>query len=303
MNRSARRQQPKINPPGTGLVTTPAAPATPATLLELAVAKGAPLDQLERLMALKERWDENEARKAFVEAMAEFKREDLSIGKNKHVSYRNKAGTLTEYDHAELCDVTDVVVPALAKHGISHGWKVTQENGGRITVTCKLTHRLGHFEEVSMSAGADDSGGKNSIQAIASTKTYLERYTLLAATGLSTGGDMGGESDDDDGRGYSADARQGYGDGIEDAEFRPVDEQQEEVDPAIRRKAQHDDAFDRHERRLSLIRSALAIGETDKARTIWEEIPQIDQIALWLAPTKGGWLTTKERGQIKGVEA
>jgi hypothetical protein len=45
-----------------------------------------------------------------------------------------------------------------------------------------------------MNSGPDDSGGKNKIQAIASAKSYLERYTLLAITGLATK-DM-----DDDGR-------------------------------------------------------------------------------------------------------
>lgn len=292
MNRAARRQRPTTEQPGTALATTPQQPATPATLVAMAVAQGADIEKLEKLMAMQERWEKNEARKAFVDAMAEFKREDLTIGKNKHVKFQTSKG-ITEYDHAELCDVTDVVVPALAKHGISHGWKVHQE-GGRISVTCTLTHRLGHFEDVTMSAGADDSGGKNAIQAIASTKTYLERYTLLAATGLSTGGDLGGESDDDDGRGYA-------GHGIEDAEFRPVEDVQEEVDPALRRKIQHDDAFDRHPQRLADIRSALAADEVTRAKDLWEKIPQIDQIALWLAPTKGGWLTTAERTQLKGA--
>ena len=44
-----------------------------------------------------------------------------------------------------------------------------------------------------MSAGRDDSGNKNSIQAVGSTTTYLQRYTLKAALGLAA-------SDDDDGR-------------------------------------------------------------------------------------------------------
>jgi hypothetical protein len=49
-----------------------------------------------------------------------------------------------------------------------------------------------------MTAGADASGSKNDIQAISSTVTYLQRYTLLAATGL-TSAEM--DQDDDDGAG------------------------------------------------------------------------------------------------------
>jgi len=39
---------------------------------------------------------------------------------------------------------------------------------------------------VPMQSGPDQSGKKNNIQAIGSTTTYLQRYTLLAATGLAT---------------------------------------------------------------------------------------------------------------------
>jgi len=44
----------------------------------------------------------------------------------------------------------------------------------------------------------DMSGGKNAIQAVISAKSYLERHTLLAATGLTTK-----DIEDDDGRGAS----------------------------------------------------------------------------------------------------
>ena len=168
---------------------------TPSHLLAMAVQQGADLEKLEKLMALQERWDANEARKAYVAAMAAFKAEPMTIGKNKHVSFATSKGK-TEYDHAELSDVTAVVVPAMAKHGLSHRWTVKQENN-KITVACVVTHALGHSESVEMSAPADDSGGKNTIQAIGSTKSYLERYTLLASVGMATGGQ------DDDGRGYS----------------------------------------------------------------------------------------------------
>ena len=52
--------------------------STPGDLLRVAVNRGASLDQLERLMVMKERFDANEARKAFMEARAAFKliRED-----------------------------------------------------------------------------------------------------------------------------------------------------------------------------------------------------------------------------------
>ena len=121
----------------------PGTATTPSTLLAMAVAQGADLDRLERLMALQERWEAGEARKAFTQAMTDFKAEPLEIFKRKEVGYKTKEGDFVGYKHAQLCDVVDVVVPAMARHGLSHRWDVKQE-GGKVLVTCTVTHRAGH---------------------------------------------------------------------------------------------------------------------------------------------------------------
>ena len=152
--------------------------------------------RLMQMLELKERWDATEARKAFTVAMAAFKANPPKIVKNKHVKiqHRNGGGT-TEYDHATHSEVTEKIAAGLGQHGLSHRWNVEQSEG-RIRVTCIITHSLGHSEQVQMTANADDSGSKNSIQAIGSAVTYLQRYTLLAATGLTTA-----DMPDDDGAG------------------------------------------------------------------------------------------------------
>jgi hypothetical protein len=152
-------------------------------------------DRLMKLLELKERYDATEARKAFTVAMAAFKADPPKIVKNKHVAYRNNKGGTTEYDHATHSEVTEKIAAGLGAHGLSHHWNVEQHEG-RIRVTCVITHSLGHSEKVALTATADDSGSKNAIQAVGSTITYLQRYTLLAATGL-TSADM--DRDDDDG--------------------------------------------------------------------------------------------------------
>ncbi len=55
-------------------VNVPAQQATPYSILQLAIEKGASIDQLEKLMALQERHEANESRKAYVAAMAAFKK-------------------------------------------------------------------------------------------------------------------------------------------------------------------------------------------------------------------------------------
>lgn len=165
-------------------------PATPIELLHIAVSQNADIDKLTKLMDLQERWEKNEARKAFVVAMNAFKADPPSIVKNKHV----KSGT-TEYDHATLDQVCDGVTKGLSQHQISHRWVIDQGTFG-IKVTCVLTHSQGHSEETTLLGTADTSGSKNGIQAIGSTVTYLQRYTLMAACGLaaSNGGDDDGKS-------------------------------------------------------------------------------------------------------------
>ena len=82
---------------------------------------------------------------------------------------------------------------ALADYGLHHDWRTSQTPNGGVTVTCVLTHRDGHSEQTSLSAPADDSGNKNGIQQIGSTINYLQRYTLMAITGLAA------QDTDDDG--------------------------------------------------------------------------------------------------------
>jgi ERF superfamily len=154
---------------------------TPLGILQIAVQQGADVDKLAKLLEIQERWEANEARRAYNAAMAAFKKNAPRISKNKHV----KAGQV-EYDHATLDHVVDAVTAALSAVGISHNWKVSQSL--EIAVTCLLTHQLGHREETTLKAGPDTSGDKNSIQAIGSTVTYLQRYTLLAAVGLAAAG-------------------------------------------------------------------------------------------------------------------
>lgn len=178
-----------IDQPSRAIAISP----TPADLLRHAMDTGADLEKLEKLMDLQQRWEAAEARKAFVSAMAKFKAEPIQIEKDTHVNYQSSKGQVS-YWHASIGNVTALICAALAKHGFAHRWD-TNQRGGAITVTCIITHEQGHSEVNELTAHADDSGGKNGIQAIASTVTYLQRYTLLAITGMATR-----DQDDTDGR-------------------------------------------------------------------------------------------------------
>lgn len=196
----------QLTVPGTEQFEKPNGSASLMRIIEKAVTDPTfDAAKLALLLDVKLKWEADEAHKAYVEAMQQFKANPPDILKNKHVTYGAGSGKV-DYHHATLDEITPIIADALRAVGITHSWRTSDANG-KTTVTCVLTHFLGHSEDAATLSGpADTSGGKNSIQAIGSTVTYLQRYTLLAATGLAAKGM------DDDGKieGMPEDAIQDY---------------------------------------------------------------------------------------------
>ena len=172
---------------------------TPYDMIKIAVEKGTDLAQLSKLMDMKDRWEANEARKAYNEAFTAFKAEAVEILKTIAVT----DGPLKGKKYADLFAAIDVITPALSKHGLSHSWKPTKDERDWLEVTCTIRHVLGHTESVALGGPPDTTGSKNAIQARGSTLSYLERYSLLAATGLAAK-----NQDDDGGTGETISAEQ-----------------------------------------------------------------------------------------------
>lgn len=164
---------------------------SPMELLRIVTERGASADEISKFMDLMERQQAAEAKASFIRAMAAFKKNPPDIYKNKSVEFSG-----TSYMHATLGNICEQIICALAEHGISHDWSVEQPGNGMVRVICTLTHEQGHSKSTTLEAPPDSSGKKNAIQSIASTVTYLERYTLLAACGIAVK-----EQGDDDGRG------------------------------------------------------------------------------------------------------
>lgn len=65
------------------------------------------------------------------------------------------------------------------------------------------------------------------------------------------------------------------------------------------RKIEHDAAYGRHSESIVFIKERIAAEDWKAVAEEWNAIPQADQMALWIAPSKGGCLTTAERKAIK----
>lgn len=187
--------------------------------LEMALAQGAPIETVERLVALYREEQQDRARKAFHEAMTHLQENLPTIRKNKK-GYEG-------YQYADIEQIVAAIRKPVADHGFTYRFeykdivpaegvdhttvipqmiealqKFTQDqrlkkdwlentlakilSGREIEVTCVVTHKDGHSERTKMSGPEDYSGFKNLIQSRGSSVSYLERYTLKGSFGIVT---------------------------------------------------------------------------------------------------------------------
>jgi len=162
---------------------------TPMDLLNSAVMSGN-IELAEKLMGLQERWEANQARKAFDAAVSAAKAELKPVLRNRQGHNQKR--------YADFAAIASSVDPVISRFGLSYRFR--SEQGDRISVTCILSHKDGHYEQTTLSGPADTTGNKNAIQAIGSTLTYLQRYSLVQMLGIAA-------SDDDDGAAGNAGER------------------------------------------------------------------------------------------------
>ena len=68
------------------------------------------------------------------------------------------------------------------------------------------------------------------------------------------------------------------------------------------RQQQHDEALEANQASVDAIKSGIEEGDLSSAAESWFELGNDVKQALWLAPTKGGCFTTREREIIKSRE-
>ncbi len=157
----------------------------PAALISKALAHGQDLNQLEKLLELQIKYEENEARKAYHEDLARFNEVAPPVSKDKF----NKA-----FDswYTSLGNLLNTYGPVLGQFGLSISFPTPKQTEKAMEVFCKLSHRMGHSETTSMSGPIDASpvGGqsgkrvRNPLQDVKSTFTYLRSATCEAVLGV-----------------------------------------------------------------------------------------------------------------------
>lgn len=168
----------------------------PTAFMLQALAQGASIDQLEKMMDLQERFEKREAEKAFIDAFSAFRGHNITVPKSKFVD-RGKAGSFQQAEYEDICKR---ISPALSEHGLS--FRHDQKFGSRkwvtdgvendiawVYVTCYLEHRMGHSIKLELEGPPGDLSANTATQNMQVTASYLKRQSLLAITGTATGGE------------------------------------------------------------------------------------------------------------------
>lgn len=143
-----------------------------------------------------------------------------------------------------------------------------------IRVLCYVTHKDGGSRTYRVDMPADGKGAKGGdvmtkTHATGAGMTYGMRYLLKMIFNVAVG------EDDTDGNPPS-----------------PQEAQE-------RRKEAHDEALGRHSESVAFIKDCIERQDWQAMTDEWRAIPESDQMALWIAPTRGGVFTTLERASIK----
>lgn len=167
---------------------------SPSALLSMAIEKGVGIEALQKLMDMQIAWEKKEAAKSFKLAMAEFQaKKPLLVKTSKVIFDSKKTNSTTAYSFLPLPVMQSKIDPVASEFGITYRWEQIHHNNV-IEVTCIVSHVDGHEEKTTLQAPSDTSGNKNAIQSIGSTVSYLKRYTLECALGLSSVNDDDGNS-------------------------------------------------------------------------------------------------------------
>ena len=166
--------------------------------------------------------------------------------------------------YADLTSVIKAIKQPFADNGLSYTqFPVSNEHG--VGVSTRLMHISGQWLEMEYTLPTV----KKDPQASGSAITYARRYALQSIAGIPT-------ADDD----------------AESAMLRGEKSEQEKYQDMIMDLMPS----------VKAIKDGIATGDYATANEAWKELSTTEKELLWIAPSKGGVFTTKERATMKTSE-
>lgn len=161
-------------------------------IIQQSLSSGADVASIEKFIELQREEEDRQAERAFNLALSQLQSGMPQISKSGVAKFKTKTGEMS-YNFDSLNDICNALRPLLFEAGLSYSFTQAQE-GNQISVKCTIKHKSGHQVSNVLTAPADTTGNKNNIQQIASTVSYLQRYTLKAAFGIASVDDDGAAS-------------------------------------------------------------------------------------------------------------
>lgn len=146
------------------------------SFISQAIDKQLPIETMEKFLAMRKDFRAEQAKEAYVMAMAKLQGSLPTIKKLKANAGIGK--------YAPIEDIVSQSKQVIADNNFSYNWD-TITAGDDITVICKATHSLGHSETSTMvSKIAEGTKVNTEPQKAAITITYLKRYTFCNLFGI-----------------------------------------------------------------------------------------------------------------------
>ena len=140
-------------------------------------------DKLSQILDVQERIMDRNARMNYTRALAEMAGEipDFPEG-GKIIHSKKLISTYARWDE----DINPILRPLLSSYGFHLSFRTGRAEDGMQPITACLSHRDGHSEETTIYIPADNSGAKNSVQAVGSSTSYGKRYAAAALLNITT---------------------------------------------------------------------------------------------------------------------
>lgn len=149
-------------------------------LMMRAVEAQAPIEYMERLIAIADHQAEKHAERAYYAAKAAAQAEFPPIPKRKEVKARNGE---VMYRYAPLDDTVTVIAPCLARHGLSFGFDTKGAESG-VEVICTGRHEQGHEETATVFVPGVKLLNTNAAQNAGGAITYGKRHAFQNLWGI-----------------------------------------------------------------------------------------------------------------------
>lgn len=149
------------------------------------------IEKMERLLAMAERMNAKQAEVAFADALAALQ---------PNLPYISEKGAIMVNDvvrstYARYEDIMQVLSPLLGSHGFSLTFDTAKPDSGLTCYSGTLTHKAGHSRTATIYLPTDQSGSKNTVQALGSATSYAKRYLVQMLLNIvSRGQDDDGQS-------------------------------------------------------------------------------------------------------------